>query len=271
MRTIISASALAALLLLNGCMENKWEPTEEFIRQDISERFDFNTIVECPVHIDVDEMAVVRFYGENPTGVTTPPSALYNAYTNRQGQCESTMEIPGEYVGKPIYAVYNGRTVRTIVDQRYGVSINSLSTDDFSGLTQEQSQSLSEQYHKTFTEKDNNISKVQDKAENVKIDIVNDDTEVIVNFLYSGAFDACTLYYYYFPTDPGSKKIYNDKNRWGKYGDEKLPEIFANDRFKIFDGVNEENWIKNNNRVGEEAQLKFYGYNSDTQADLHPP
>lgn len=73
MRTIISASALAALLLLNGCMENKWEPTEEFIRQDISERFDFNTIVECPVHIDVDEMAVVRFYGENPTGVTTPP------------------------------------------------------------------------------------------------------------------------------------------------------------------------------------------------------
>lgn len=262
-KLILCMYGVFAALSLNSCKDTDlYEDPSQAIKEEITNRFDFTATFECPVNFSVGYKTLVTVYDDDPETVAEPRK-LYAAYTDYDGTYEGVMVLPGEFMGKTLYAkVFN--TYLKGVASKTGIAFTdaAVRSTRAAGETHEaMCKRLRDEYIALLPEKTDNTGKL-DNAGFVTIDIKKDDTKLEASFLFSGAGNAgwpyySSVYYYYYPTSKKGHEPFNENSKaWSE-----IYEKFGNDKYKLFgDHVSSVNW---KSMFGNTTELKFYGENYD--------
>ncbi len=238
----------------------------------IKESFDFSTSVSCPVQLSVGRKTLVRIYADNPEKGGNPKQ-LYAAYTDKSGLYNGKITLPGEYIGKTVYACAYGICIPATVSVTGMKFTNADNHPQTRGLEvdKELCERLKDEFMSRLNENTDHTQEVEGQGD-INLNITEDNTEVLISFIYSGASIGSRIYYYYYPTGyaennggehPGSRNYFYNPDK--KYGDfELIANRFKNDKFLLFahEGVDHNGFLNNgcnNDFIGISQHLKFYG------------
>lgn len=268
-KLILCMYGVFAALSLNSCKDTDlYEDPSQAIKEEITNRFDFTATFECPVNFSVGYKTLVTVYGDDPETVAEPRK-LYAAYTDYDGTYEGVMVLPGEFMGKTLYAkVFN--TYLKGVASKTGIAF----TDATVRSTRAAGEShdamckrLRDYYYNLLPENTDNREQLQNEGK-VSIDITNANTTLKASFLHSGASIGSKLYYYYYKTEVGGEATFNKAgNAW-----EDILNQFGNTNYQLFKDRSDNGEIWNawsdagNEKyycVGTESDILFYGENYD--------
>lgn len=268
-KLILCMYGVFAALSLNSCKDTDlYEDPSQAIKEEITNRFDFTATFECPVNFSVGYKTLVTVYGDDPETVAEPRK-LYAAYTDYDGTYEGIMVLPGEFMGKTLYAkVFN--TYLKGVASKTGIAFTdaAVRSTRAAGETHEaMCKRLRDEYYTLLPESKDNRGVLKNEGK-VSINILNDGTTLNASFLHSGASIGSKLYYYYYKTEVGGQETFNKTGEaWST-----IYNKFGNTNYQLFSGRadNGEIWNQWSNPengkyycVGTQSDILFYGENYD--------